>query len=386
MTDLSHQQHLSPRLARIMAVDDNVESLGFLERLLVNTYASVALFTNSAQALKAIPTFRPDVILLDVRMPDIDGYETCQQLKRNPQTKEIPVIFLSGLTSGDEIAAGFEAGGVDYVAKPINKAELLARLDTQILLHQAYACLKAQNQQLHELERYRDTLVHMMVHDMRSPLQAILGHLQILEEESKAQLSPREKNSLGQAIRATRLLSRMTRELIDISRLENQNMPLIPERIDVSARLKSLIASELDIQSCNQTIVIKVPKEASIVEADPLLFERILLNLIGNALKYSPQGSTITIRSALQSEGVLIAVEDQGPGIAVENMDMVFHKFATFQTDTEYRKHSSGLGLTFCKLAVEAHGGTIGFENIAPCGCRFWFVLPKRNLSSDNQA
>lgn len=386
MTDLSHQQHLSPRLARIMAVDDNVDSLGFLESMLVGTYASVALFTNSVQALKAIATFNPDVILLDVRMPDIDGYETCRRLKENPQTKEIPVIFLSGLTSGDEIAVGFEAGGVDYVAKPINKAELLARLDTQILLHQAYDCLKEQNKQLHDLEHYRDTLVHMMVHDMRSPLQAILGHLQILGEESNTKLDPKEKNSLDQAINATRLLSRMTRELIDISRLENQNMPFIPERIDLNALLKRLIASELDIQNCNQTIEIEVPQEASIVEADPLLFERILLNLIGNALKYSPQGSTITIRSALQSEGIFIAVEDQGTGIAVENMDLVFHKFATFQTDTEYRKHSSGLGLTFCKLAVEAHGGSIGFENIVPCGCRFWFVLPKRDLSSDNQA
>jgi K+-sensing histidine kinase KdpD len=363
------------RQVHVAIVDDDPAGLRALEDLLAGERYQLALFTRGEQLLSAVHDVRPDVIVLDVRMPDMDGYEVCRRLKANAATCDIPVIFLSGLAEDEDIAAAFNAGGVDYVMKPVRQQELLARLTTQVRLHLAYKQLAGQHTRLRELETHRDTLVHMVAHDMRAPLQAILGHLQLLEHDALQKLGKPERESLNQALTSTRKLSRLVTEMIDVSRLENHRLPVNCQPVEFRPILESLISSVTGTGT-GQSIDVRMPASCPPVLADPLLLERTLLNLIDNAAKYSPAGSVVTIHVEHDAGNVKICVQDQGDGIPDNQQAHVFEKFATFHQTTGATRISSGLGLAFCKLAVEQQGGTIGYTNLSEGGSRFWFTLP----------
>ena len=362
---------------RVLVVDDDSENLHVLERILTAKNYQLALFTRGDQALKAARRFSPDAVLLDIKMPGMDGFEICRRLKEYPELNPVPVLFLSGMSSGEDVAAGFEAGAVDFVTKPIREQELLARLNTQIRLYKVHDQLSKQHAQLCELEVYRDTLVHMLVHDMRSPLQAMMGHLQLVERGAEKVLDDGSRDSLSRSIAATRLLSRLVSEIIDVNRLENQKMTLHCDDVEVRTLLSRVVSIE-ESHLADRTIKLTVSATCPSIHADPLLLERVLLNLIDNALKHSPPASDVFVRAEQHPAGVCITIEDQGEGIAEGMRDKVFEKFVTDAKQAGQRSRSSGLGLAFCKLAVEAQGGTIGFSNIPNSGCAFWIILPSR--------
>jgi len=289
--------------------------------------------------------------------------------------REIPVIFMGVPEYGDGVAACFGAGGVDYVTEPFPERELLARLDTHIRLHRAYLKLAEQCRRLKELEEYRDTMVHMAVHDMRTPLQSIQGHLEMIEQTESGSLSPENSESLFHAIGATRMLNRLVSEMIDVSRLENLAMPVSRRPVELVPLIYRVTRDELDASAVRR-VAVAISSDGPAVFADPDLFGRVLLNLIANALKYSPGGKPVTVGADSDSRGVRVWVRDCGPGIAHENRDRVFAKFGVVPHREGLSLPSSGLGLAFCKLAVEAQGGEIGFNNLAGGGCRFWCLLP----------
>ncbi len=365
---------------RVLVVDDDSETLRILEQILAANHYQLAIFTRGDQALNAVRRFSPDAIILDIGMPEMDGYEICRRLKKEAGTSQIPVLFLSGMSGGDDIESGFQAGGVDFVAKPVCEQELLSRLSTQIRLHKAHDLLTKQHVRLRELEAYRDTLVHMLVHDMRSPLQAMLGHLQLIERGAWGALDADSRDSLSQTILATRLLSRLVSEIIDVNRLESQKMSMHCQSVNVKSILEGIVALE-ENRIHDHTLKLRVSTACPMMYADPLLVERVLLNLIDNALKYSPSSSEVVIGADEHLDGIRISIRDQGGGISEEDSARIFEKFAVGAKQGSQRKSSSGLGLAFCKLAVEAQGGTIGFENLPGLGCEFWIVMP-RVLSS----
>lgn len=366
--------------ARVLVVDDEPTNLNLLETVLSRVGYQIALFMRGQDALAAAGEFAPDVILLDIRMPGLDGYEVCRRLKTDVKTRGVPIIFMSGLTSGDDIAAGFSAGGVDFVTKPVRQLELLARLNMHIRLFRAYHSLAEQHQALRELEEYRDTLVHMVVHDMRSPLQSILGHLQLIEQSAGDRLGKDDRLCLSQAIGATRRLSRLTSEIIDVNRLETRCMSVHARPLALLPLVNRLVTSEIVCTRGHQ-IALAVGVDCPLLEADPLLLERILMNLLDNAIKYSPDGTTVTVGAAPDPHGVRVWVQNQGVGVPEEHQQRIFQKFTTLHQDDGLREKSSGLGLAFCKLAVEAQGGKIGVENPPEGGCRFWFVVPSVDVS-----
>lgn len=364
----------------MLVVDDEPSNLNLLETVLSRVGYQIALFMRGQDALAAAGEFAPDVILLDIRMPGLDGYEVCSRLKADVKTRGVPVIFMSGLTSGDDIAAGFNAGGVDFVTKPVHQLELLARLNMHVRLFRAYNSLAEQHQALRELEKYRDTLVHMVVHDMRSPLQSILGHLQFIEQSAGDRLGKDDRLCLSQAIGATRRLSRLTSEIIDVNRLETKCMPVHSRPVALLSLVNRLVTSEI-VYTRGHKIAVTVGVDCPRLEADPLLLERVLMNLIDNAIKYSPDDTTVTVGAAPDPHGVRVWVQNQGVGVPAEHQQRIFQKFTTLHQDDGLREKSSGLGLAFCKLAVEAQGGKIGVENPLEGGCRFWFVIPSVDVS-----
>jgi signal transduction histidine kinase len=358
-----------------MIADDEPENLNVLEALLSGVGYRVAVFPRGDLLLAAAPDAHPDLILLDIRMPGMDGYDVCRRFKADERLAAIPIIFISALSAVEDIAAGFECGGVDYIAKPFHEAEVLARLRTHIALHGAYDRLALQHARLSTLERQRDTFVHMLVHDMRSPLQAILGHLQLIEVSHTRYLDAEDLDSLCTAIASTQLLARMVSAVIDVSRMEDGDIPLRRVRVAVRDVLQAACAQVINPMN-RRDIVEDIADLCPALWCDVDLSVRIVANLIANALKYSPEGSELVFGAAADPRGVRIWVRDRGAGIPAGYHQRIFEKFGVADQPLGPGAVSTGLGLAFCRLAVEAQGGIIGVESASGQGSTFWFTLP----------
>ena len=212
--------------ANILVVDDTLENLRLLSGLLGEQGYDVRPVTSGRQALQAASHDRPELILLDITMPEMNGFETCERLKATEGLKDVPVIFLTALSETADKVKAFEAGGADYITKPFQIEEVLARVRVHLALRRAQVELGESYERLRALERLRDDLVHMVVHDMRSPLTVVMAHLQLLEMEVKGVLSGEAADDLKAATQAVRVVTRMTNELLDVSRMEEGKMPI----------------------------------------------------------------------------------------------------------------------------------------------------------------
>jgi signal transduction histidine kinase len=366
----------------LMVVDDTPANLKLLEGILQERGYRVRPFPSGRLALRAALAEPPDLILLDVMMPEMDGYETCSRLRAEASTRDVPIIFLSALRETDDKLKAFHAGGVDYVTKPFQAEEVLARVRTHLELMQARRLLAARNRELTEslerqadLERMRDNLVHMMVHDMRSPLMGIGGNLDLLKMDLGSQLAPEQLSFLDGAAQATKNLIEMVSSMLDVSRLDARQMPVTLQRCDLLPALRRGIeALGAATQRCQ--LRMELPSEPVLADCDPELIVRIVSNLLGNALKFTPKGGSITVRASGFDGEARVSVTDSGPGIPAEFHGRIFEKFGQVRSDGPRVKYSTGLGLTFCKLAIEAQNGRIGVESEEGRGSTFWFELP----------
>ena len=358
---------------KILIVDDTPENIDVLREVLGQSYrCSVA--TSGEKAIKLV-TFRepPDLILLDIMMPGIDGYEVCRRLKAKESTKDIPVIFVTAKSEVEDEFQGFEVGAVDYINKPISPSIVKARVATHLKLRQQQLDLQKQYSELCELQAMRDSLTHMIVHDLRSPLAGLYGFLELFQLESD-QLSEDHKDYLSYCMENTKALLAMINDLLDVNRLESGKMPL--ER--VPCRLRDIAHQAIDALGAltrDHTISI-TPGEEVTVDCDRSVITRVLTNLIGNALKFSPTSSDIIVDIASERDWLRLSVRDKGYGIPEQYREKIFEKFGQVEARGDNQKHSTGLGLTFCKLAVEAHGGAIGVNSTVGEGSSFWFTLP----------
>ncbi len=360
---------------RILIVDDTPANIQTLTAILKANGYQISVATNGKQALDVLARVHPDLILLDVMMPEMDGYETCRRLKADEQLSQIPVIFLTAKTETADIVQGFELGAVDYVTKPFNTHELLARVRTHLaLLHQQRE-LQENYRRLSELERLRDSLVHMVIHDLRSPLLGLSGCLQMLQSDLDGKLETEQVEDLDSALTAAVRLSEMVTSLLDVSRLEAGEMPLHKQVCDLRPVISTAIESLGGLVK-GRNVIFTPPEEPVSLCCDPDVAARVVANLIGNALKFTPKSGEVRVTTMVEGNTVRTAIKDTGPGIPPEYRERIFEKFGQVEGREEGKKYSTGLGLTFCKLAVEAHGGQIGVDSEVGQGSTFWFKLP----------
>jgi two-component system, sensor histidine kinase and response regulator len=358
----------------ILIVDDVPENLRLLSAMLEQTGHRVRPAISARLALMAARREPPSLILLDIRMPEMDGLEMCRQLKADETLREIPVIFISALNDTEDKIKAFEAGGLDYITKPFQEREVLARVGTHLKLHHHQNELADVNRQLRELESLRDSLTHMVVHDMNGLLTVILGHLGVLRMIDAGSLTEEGRRSLADAMDGAERLARMVSDILLASKLEAGK--LAPRRVpeDLTALARRAAA---DFGPANNPRRIKInltsSPECVSLPLDSELIGRVLQNLLGNAMKYAPAGSTIALAVTRDGAGARVEVADTGPGIAPEFHQKIFEKFG--QVESRKSRRGTGLGLTFCKLAVEAHGGSIGVKSEAGQGSTFWFTL-----------
>ncbi len=325
-------------------------------------------------ALERALVAKPDVILLDVAMPGMDGLEVCRRLRLDDRTAHVPVIMVTGHTEREDRLAGIGAGANDYLAKPIDREDLLLRVQNACALKRLHDSVQENVRQLEEAQRLQDSLVHMIVHDLRSPLSAVMLALDTLRLTLDGSPAAETTAHLDRAQRSLATMSTMVTGLLDVSRLEAGRMPLHAQQLDLSAIAAEVTATFAQRAAARSVELASVAAAVPAVSADPDLVRRVLENLIGNALKFTPRGGRIEVSSGRPSDDWLrVLVADTGPGIAREHQVRVFDKFSQVNAGAA---RGTGLGLAFCRLAIEAHGGRIGMESDGKSGSVFWFELP----------
>jgi len=364
--------------ASVLVVDDTVDNLRLLTGVLDQMGHEVRPVTSGPQALIAARHSPPDLVLLDVTMPEMSGYEVCARLKADPLLADIPVIFLTALSDIADKVKAFEVGGIDYITKPFHLEEVQARVRTHLALRSANLQLSRSYTRLQQLEQLREDLVHMVVHDMRSPLAVLAGHLELLRIECEA-LSPGAADDLQAAMQGAQTVARMANDMLDVSRLEEGKLNLMLGEHDLGALAEKIRSSLLGLER-GRSIELEV-ESPTVAACDSDLVQRVLENLVGNAIKHTPSSTAISISVGSRCGRARVEISDRGPGVPAEDRQRIFDKFAVVSSRRRGRHHSAGLGLAFCKLAVEAHGGTIGVEPRAPEGCTFWFELPRSALA-----
>jgi signal transduction histidine kinase len=369
--------------ARIMIVDDHPENLKLLKRMLQECGWGVLAFPDGAMALKAAGRQPPDLVLLDITMPGLDGYQVCRQLKENPATRSVPVIFLSSLNAAEDKVKAFQNGGEDFITKPFHFEEVKARVDAHLKIHRYRLELEAKNRaledsyrDLRELASMRDTLVHMVVHDMRNLLQTVIVVQQVVGRMPPDQFALEGPRVLQDAISSTFLLREMVSTVLDLSKMEAGAMELQAKPCDLRDVARSALEPMRMLQD-QGVLVLDLPPEPLPAVCDPPMAGRIILNLVANAVKFTPPlPGAVRISLGITDAGIRVAVRDQGPGIAPEFQERIFERYNQGPGPGAERHQSTGLGLAFAKMAVEAHGGSIGVESALGSGCTFWFILP----------
>ena len=373
------------RRAGILIVDDNSENLTVLSSLLSKEY-DVSVAKSGERALEILQSGRLfDLILLDIIMPEMDGFKLCSLIKADERFKDIPIIFISALTEIESKVKGFQMGGVDYITKPFQKEEVLARVKTHLTIRELTSelieknkRLEETNKKLMELERLRENLTNMIIHDMRSPLTAIMSMFELLKMELEGKAEPQVMHYIGSGMSSAKSLIEMINSLLDISRLEEGKMPLEISRNRIGEIVDDAMKSlePLIIGSKYEVRVEKNGLENVVVNCDREIIKRVILNLVTNSLKHSMSKSPIKVTVSLEDGFVVVSVIDDGIGIPKEYHQKIFEKFGQVEMRERRQKYSTGLGLTFCKLAIEAHNGRIGLESEAGKGSRFFFMLP----------
>ena len=362
--------------ASILVVDDTPANLQVLVGMLKERGHRVRPVLEGRLALRAAKAEVPDLVLLDINMPDMNGFEVCEQLKADPKLADTPVIFISGNNETADKVRAFSVGGVDYVTKPFQMAEVEARVATHLELRRKRRELQESYEALRRLESLRDSLVHMVVHDLRSPLAAISACLEVIKWDAEEQHRRELVSDVETALHATRTIIRLVNSVLDVSKMEGTQMRLQFAPSDIAAVARESV-DELESLVGTRLLVRDWPDEPVMALVDRDVVARVMQNLLGNALKFTPSAGSITVAVEANDDMVRVAVSDTGPGIPREYRERVFEKFGQVEAASHGQKFSTGLGLTFCRLAVEAHGGRIGVDSEVGHGSTFWFVLPR---------
>lgn len=367
----------------ILIVDDIPENLQLLGNVLREANYRVAFATSGKQALTILNTIVPDLILLDITMPEMDGFSVCSKIKEIEKLQNVPVLFLTAHTNKDDVVKGFELGAVDYITKPFNSQELKARIKTHLDLKKSkekilkqYEELNTLNKELQELITSRDQFYSIIAHDLRSPFNTILGFLQLILEDYYSMTDEDKYQFINNIYTSAQNLHNLLEKLLSWIRSQTGRLKLNPENFDLNFLVNEILPlyhSGFEKKNINYNFY---PTDNLIVFADTDTVSTVIRNLISNAIKFTPQNGRITMRTYSENDFAIFSINDTGMGMSPEDLEKLFipgKKVVKLGTEKET---GTGLGLILTKEFVEKNNGKIWVESKLNVGTTFYFSVP----------
>ncbi len=365
----------------ILAVDDNPANLSLLFDVLDEANFEVLISQSGESALKRAESANPDIILLDVMMPGIDGFETCRHLKSNEATKAIPVIFMTALTETVDKVKGLELGAVDYITKPIQPEEVLARIKTHIMIQHLQQDLQRKNDALFEslqrekeLNELKSRFISMASHEFRTPLATIQTSSDLLKRYGERVPPEKRLTHLKRIDGAIKRMTEMLDDVLTLSKTEAGKKECKPKPVDVLESCRHIVDEFRLINEKTHSITFTAPVQEFQALVDPSLLRHILSNLLSNAIKYSPTGCHVSFELSKTKNNLIFRITDTGIGISEADQKHLFEAFHRGQNVTTIK--GTGLGLSIVKQFVELHRGSIEVKSQIDQGTTFTVRLP----------
>jgi two-component system, sensor histidine kinase and response regulator len=363
----------------ILIVDDNPQNLQVLGKILQENKYAIEFAINGEVAMVWLKKRQFDLILLDINMPGMDGFEVCRKIRSNPELNNVPVIFLSAESERESILKGFELGAQDYITKPFDARELLVRVRTHLALkeslenladinelleekvlertHQlkeANVKLEALNLRLIDLDKAKSDFLNLISHQIRTPLNGILGPLELLKE-------PVSAGEIGELVEildvSVKRLERFSLNALLITRLKTRQFEIKKDRIHLSKLINEVLNEEKE-KFQERSIQVKRNDEITLglISGEAELIKKCISNILDNAVRFSPVSGTIEINTYIEDQTIICEIKDMGKGFATAAINNVFELFTT---DDEYKDNCIGIGLPIAKMIMEGHGGSI---------------------------
>jgi signal transduction histidine kinase len=382
----------------ILIVDDTPANLDALSTVLSDVGYEIAIATSGEKALQLLQRRSPDLILLDVRMPGIDGFETCDRIKANPKTCDIPIVFMTSLIDINNKIKGFSCGAVDYISKPFQEQEILARVKTHIQLRlltqnleqqvaQQTASLRTANEALANANISKRSFLSTMSKEIRTPIDDILRLIEQLQDKNAGTLNVQQVDDLAKIERnGTHLLS-LINNTLKLANIESGQLKLERDQIDIEDLCRScLVAIQALADRKNIKLKLDIEPDLPQLLIDERHIRQVILNLLNNAVKFTTAGSvTLCLTKGILTDSeniscIRIAIADTGIGIAPENIEQLFQPFVQFSNLLGDQPEGNGLGLILAQQIVELHSGQISVYSMENVGSCFTIELPTHEL------
>lgn len=368
---------INPSEYKILIVDDVMSNVLLLKVLLTNEKFAIATASNGRQALEQVEKENPDLVLLDVMMPDMSGFEVAQHLKSNPQTAEIPIIFLTALNSTADIVKGFQVGANDFISKPFNKEELIIRVTHQISLVAAKRLILSKTEELQRTIAGRDKLYSVIAHDLRSPMGSIKMVLNMLILNLPFEKIGAEMYELlTMANQTTEDVFSLLDNLLKWTKSQIGKLNVVYQDVDLVEVTDGVIEIFSMVASLKKIRIREMKPERMMVNADIDMLKTVVRNLLSNAIKFSKENSEILVKMEEVNGMAVVSVQDHGCGISEEGQKKLLHADTNFSTFGTNNEEGSGLGLLLCKDFVVKNGGKLWFTSKEGEGSIFSFSIP----------
>lgn len=368
---------INPSEYKILIVDDVMSNVLLLKVLLTNEKFAIATASNGRQALEQVEKENPDLVLLDVMMPDMSGFEVAQHLKSNPNTADIPIIFLTALNSTADIVKGFQVGANDFISKPFNKEELIIRVTHQISLVAAKRLILSKTEELQRTIAGRDKLYSVIAHDLRSPMGSIKMVLNMLILNLPSEKIGAEMYELlTMANQTTEDVFSLLDNLLKWTKSQIGKLNVVYQDVDLVEVTDGVIEIFSMVASLKKIRIREMKPEKMMVNADIDMLKTVVRNLLSNVIKFSKENSEVLVKMEEVDGMAVVSVQDHGCGISEEGQKKLLHTdthFSTFGTNNE---EGSGLGLLLCKDFVVKNGGKLWFTSKEGEGSIFSFSIP----------
>lgn len=363
--------------SRIVIVDDCDTSRKIIARKLSNDGYEIIEFTSGIEALTKVPEIEPDLVLMEISMDGLDGLVVCESLKQMSHLANVPIIFLTKLADKKNVVRGLQSGAADYIIKPFDTEEAIARINTHLKIRQLNLETIRVNKELIQANKAKDKMLRVTTHDLKNPLNSIRGIMDFMMQGEGGPISEEQKEMITHVGHAAESMIELVEDLLDQAAIDAGAL-VLNKGLDDFSNLANEVVALNQSNAKEKEIRIRFQNQATATHLtyDKRQIRRVLQNLISNAIKFSTANTTVKVKLGQTQNEVYIFVDDEGPGVPPEEQGRLFTEFGQTSVSATAGESSTGLGLSICKKIIEAHQGKIWMQNLEQKGARFAFSLP----------